>query len=191
MKISVKTFAVLSVLASAIAGTSTWSSAEEKSTPFPETMHEYMGMQGYGMMNGYGSGYAMGPGAMMGGYGGGYGMGPGMGMMGGWTGGMGPFAMLDLSDAQNAQIEKIQTESRKKQRTLMRQMWDDQEKLGDLIKAEKRDPTAIGKAYIKLSDLQRQMLEANIEVENKMTAVLTKEQKAQMRRGYRRGMMGY
>jgi Spy/CpxP family protein refolding chaperone len=147
---------------------------------------------GPGMMGGYGGGYGMGPGMMGGygpGYGGGYGMGPGM--MGGWGGGMGPWAMLNLSDAQNAQLEKIWTESMTKQRAFMRQMWDAHEKLEDLYRAEKRDPAAIGKAYSKLSDLERQALEARIDAENKADAVLTKEQKAQMHRGFGRGMMGY
>lgn len=145
-----------------------------------------MGMAGGGMWPGM-SGY--GPGMMGGGMGPGYGMGPGM--MAGWAGGMGPMAALDLSDTQTAQLEKIQTESRKKQRSLMRQMWEAQEKLGDLFEAENRDPAAIGKAYGKLADVQRQALEARIEAGNKAAAVLTKEQKAQMRRGFGRGMMGY
>jgi Spy/CpxP family protein refolding chaperone len=174
-----------------------------------------MGMMGGGMGPGYGMGPGMGmmggmmnmmgggcPMAMMGG-----GMGPGMGMMGGGMGGfgpgagmmmgpgmmgggMGPMAMLDLSDAQTAQMEKIQTESKKKQRTLMRQMWEEQDKLSDLYYAEKRDPAAIGKVYGKLADLQRQALEACIDAENKATAVFTKEQKDKMRRGFGRGMMG-
>ena len=170
-------------------------------------------MPGYGMgmmHGGMGPGYGMGPGmGMMGGcpmgmMGGG--MGPGMGMMnmmgggmggagmmmgpGMMGGGMGPMAMLDLSDAQTAQLKKIQTESKQKQRTLMRQMWEEQDKMSDLYDAEKRDPAAIGKAYGKLADLQRQALEARIEMENKMAEVLTPEQKAQMRRGFGRGMMG-
>jgi Spy/CpxP family protein refolding chaperone len=169
-----------------------------------------MGMMGGGMGPGYGMGPGMGmmggcPMGMMGG-----GMGPGMGMMnmmgggmGGFGpgagmmmgpgmmgGGMGPMAMLDLSDAQTAQLKKIQTESKQKQRTLMRQMWEEQDKMSDLYDAEKRDPAAIGKAYGKLADLQRQALEARIDMENKMAAVLTQEQKAQMRRGFGRGMMG-
>ena len=145
-----------------------------------------MGMAGGAMGPGM-SGY--GPGMMGGGMGPGYGMGPGM--MAGWAGGMGPMAALDLSDTQTAQLEKIQTESMKKQRSLMRQMWEAQEKLGDLFDAENRDPAAIGKAYGKLADVQRQALEARIEAGNKAAAVLTKEQKAQMRRGLGRGMMGY
>ena len=153
-----------------------------------------MGMMGggcpMGMMGG-GMGPGMGMMNMMGGGMGGFGPGPGMmmgpGMMGG---GMGPMAMLDLSDAQTAQLKKIQTESKQKQRTLMRQMWEEQDKLSDLYDAEKRDPAAIGKAYGKLADLQRQALEARIDMDNKMAEVLTKEQKAQMRRGFGRGMMG-
>lgn len=144
-----------------------------------------MGMMGGGM-GGYGpgAGMMMGPG-MMGGMGAGYGMGPGMG------GGMGPMAMPNLSEAQTAQLKKIQTESMKKQRALMLQMWEAQANLGDLVNAEKRDPAAIGKAYDKLADVQRQALEARIDAENKAAAVFTKEQMMQMRRGYGRNMMGY
>ncbi|WP_161626935.1 Spy/CpxP family protein refolding chaperone [Sulfuricella denitrificans] len=167
-----------------------------------------MGMMGGGMgpgmmSGGMGQGYGMGPG-MMGGMGGpgngmmmgsgmmGGGMGQGYGMEhGGWAGRMGPMAMLDLSDAQTAQLEKIQTELRKTQRALMRQMWDEQEKMSDLFDVEKRDPVAIGKAFSKLADLQRHAMEARIDAENKAATVLTKEQKAKMRRGFGSGMMGY
>jgi Spy/CpxP family protein refolding chaperone len=160
----------------------------------PGMMSSGMG-QGYGMgpgmmggMGGFGpgAGMMMGPGMMGGGMGHGYGMGPG-----GWAGRMGPMDMLDLSDAQTAQLEKIQTESRKTQRALMRQMWDEQEKMSDLFDVEKRDPVAIGKAYSKLADLQRHAMEARIDAENKAATVLTKEQKAKMRRGFGSGMMGY
>ena len=140
------------------------------------------GMGGYGY--GPGAGMMMGPG-MMGGMGSGYGMGPGMG------GGMGQMAMPNLSEAQTAQLKKIQTESMKKQRALMLQMWDEQANLSDLVNAEKRNPAAIGKAYDKLADVQRQALEARIDAENKAAAILTKEQMMQMRRGYGRNMMGY
>jgi hypothetical protein len=193
MRKSVTTFAVVSVLAAAMAGASMGASADEKTVPHPEMMQESQGAQGsygmpgygMGMMGGYGPGYGMGqgmgggygPGSMMGGYGGGFGMGPGMGMMGsgcscgmpgsgmgpgmgmmgggmgsgmmgGWAGRMGPMAMLDLSDAQNAQLERIQGESMKKQRSLMHQVWGEQEKLWDLFNAEKRNPAAIGKGMM-------------------------------------------
>jgi Spy/CpxP family protein refolding chaperone len=154
------------------------------------------GCPGYGMMGG-GMGYGTGMGTMGG-------MGPGMGMMdgmdpgmGGGMGGfgpgmmgMGPMAMLDLSDAQTAQLQKIQAETMKAQRPLMRRIWDEKKQLWNLRKAEKPDPAAIGKAYGRLADLQRQALEAHIDAENKMAAVLTKEQQAQMRRGFGHGMWG-
>lgn len=143
-----------------------------------------MGMMGGGMGGyGYGAGMMMGPG-MMGGMGAGYGMGPGM------RGGMGPMAMLDLSEAQTAQLKKIQTESMKRLHALMLQMWEAQLNLGDLLNAEKRDPAAIGKAYGTLADVQRQALETRIDAGNKTAAVLTKEQMMQMRRGPGSYMMG-
>ncbi|MHB1214759.1 MAG: Spy/CpxP family protein refolding chaperone [Thiobacillus sp.] len=154
------------------------------------------GGYGPGMMGGgYGPGMmggGYGPGMMGGGYGPGMmGGGYGPGMMGGWAAGAGPMAMLDLSDAQRAQLEKIQTEMIQRNRTLMRQMWEEQNRLSDLNNAEKRDPAAIGKAYSKLADIQRQALEARIAMENRMEGVLTKEQKAQLHRGYGWRMMGY
>jgi len=143
------------------------------------------GGMGQGMMGG-----GMGQGMMGGGMSQGMmGGGMGQGMMGGAMG-PGMMAALNLTDAQATQLEKIQTESMKKQRAFMRQMWDEQEMMSDLLNAEKRDPTAIGKTYGKLADLQRQALEARIDGENKAAAVLTKEQKAQMRRGLGRSMMG-
>ncbi len=153
--------------------------AENKTADRSKMMPGYG--HGMGMMNMMGGGCPMMGGGMMG---------PGMmgpGMMGG---GMGPMAMLDLSDDQTARLNKVQTETQKKMRSVMRQMWEQQGKLNDLYQAEKRDPGAIGKAYGKLADLQRQALEARIEMENKMSEVLTKEQKAQMRRGFGQGMMG-
>jgi Spy/CpxP family protein refolding chaperone len=130
-------------------------------------------------------GYGMG---MMGG------MGSGMGMMGG---GMGPMGMLDLSDEQREAMRGIQRDLAKKQRGLMVQMWDEQDKLVDLYAAETRDPAAIGKVYGKIFDLKRQMIEASIAAGNKMETVLTDEQREQLktmrhRMGMGRGMgMGY
>lgn len=181
----INTLAALSMLAGLLAGVPGTAAADEKTMPRAGMMQDAkagaMGCPGYGtigpMMGGMGHGMGMGPMGGMGGF--------GPGMMG-----MGPMAMLDLSDAQTAQLQKIQAESMKMHRPLMRQMWAEQEKLQALMNVEKRDPTAIGKAYDKLANLQRQALEAHIDAENKMTAVLTREQQAQMRRGFGRGMMG-
>lgn len=194
----INTLVALSMLAGVLAGLPGTAAAEEKSMPRAGMMQDAKeGCPGYGMMGG-GMGSGMGMGMMGGmgpgmgmmddmgpGMGGGMGSGMGMGMMG-----MGPMAMLDLSDAQTAQLQKIQAEFMKAQRPLMRRIWDEKKQLWNLRKAEKPDPAAIGKAYGRLADLQRQALEAHIDAENKMAAVLTKEQQAQMRRGSGRGMWG-
>jgi len=198
----INTLAALSMLAGVLAGLPGTAAAEEKTMPRAEMMQDAKeGCPGYGMMGGgMGSGTGMGtmggmgPGmGMMDGMGPGMGGGMGMGGMGGFGPGMmgmGPMAMLDLSDAQTAQLQKIQAESMKMHRPLMRRMWDEQKKLRALMNAEKPNPAAVGKAYGRFADLQRQALEAHIDAENKMAAVLTKEQQAQMRRGFGRGMMG-
>lgn len=153
-----------------------------------ENMHSWG--YGPGMMGGYGPGYGMGSG-MMGGYGPGSGMGPGMmgggqgyGMRRGWAG-------LDLSDAQSEQMEKIRGDLFEKHRRLMNEMWDEEARLADLYSADKRDATAIGKSRDKLARLQREALDARIDAENKAADILTKEQKARLRRGSGWGMMGY
>lgn len=192
------------LVAATLIATSVTATAAEPRTPTPQMMRgQWGGGYGPGMMGGgYGPGMmggGYGPGMMGGGYGpgqggmmgGGMGPGYGMGMMGGWGVGMGPLYMLDLTDAQAAQMEKIQTEMMSKHRALARQMWEEQEKLGDMYSSDKRDPAKIGKAYSNIADLQRQMIEMHTEAENKMEALLTKEQKAQLRRNYGRGMMGY
>ncbi|HUX31949.1 MAG TPA: Spy/CpxP family protein refolding chaperone [Thiobacillus sp.] len=195
----INTLAVLSMLAGVLAGMPGAATAEENTMPRAGMMQDakegVMGCPGYGTMGG--TGYGMGMGAMGG-------MGPGMGMMGGFGPGMGggmggfgpgmmgmgPMAMLDLSDAQTAQVQKIQAEFMKAQRPLMRRIWDEKKQLWNLTKTEKPDPAAVGKAYGRLADLQRQALEAHIDAENKMAAVLTKEQQSQMRRGFGRSMWG-
>jgi Spy/CpxP family protein refolding chaperone len=73
----------------------------------------------------------------------------------------------------------------------MPQIWQEQARLAGLYGAEKRDPAAIGKSHDRVSRLQREGLEARIEAENKITDILTKEQKDKFRRGRGWGMMGY
>jgi hypothetical protein len=121
----------------------------------PGSMHGY----GPGYGPGYGMGYGMGPG-MMGGYGPGYGMGPGMmwgnggyGGCGGYGYGYGPNA-LNLTDAQRAKIEKIQSEASRSQWEIMNKMHE-----------------AISQGW---QDAQK-----------KIDAVLTKEQREQLQRGWR------
>jgi Spy/CpxP family protein refolding chaperone len=163
------------------------------------------GMMGPGMMGGMGTmggmgmmggGGMMGPG-MMGGQGG-MGMGPGMsggmGMMGGMGMGMGPFAMLDLTDEQRTKIAKIQEDVRKRHWNTQGKILDEQARLSELYAAEKPDSKQVGQAYSNMAKLQQEVIEANVQAQNQMLDVLTKEQReqlSQMRRGvWGQGPMG-
>lgn len=157
------------------------------------------GGRGPGMMGGYGPGYGMGPG-MMGGYGPGYGMGPGM--MGGYGGyGMGPGMMgygdyhdLNLSSEQRSKIAQIRKAMRSKQLDLMDDMMDAQDKLQELYDADKQDAAAINKQYKVIEDLRRQMVDNSVEANNRINAILSKEQREKLRergRGYGPMMRGY
>lgn len=151
---------------------------------------------GPGMMGGYGPGMmgrgSYGPGA--GSYGPGM-MGGGMmgGMMGGYgRGGMmglGPLQALDLNNEQLGKINQIQDETRRKNWGVMGKLIDEQAHMRDLFLADKRDPAAIGKQAMKIADLRRQMLEASVDAHNRVEALLSKEQKDQLRNSYRRGWM--
>lgn len=151
----------------------------------PGTMGGYgmgHGMMGPGMMGmgpgmGMGSGMmGMGPGMM------GYGMGPGM-MGHGMMGGYGPGNMPNLDESQQRKIIQIQDELRKKHWDLMGKMNDEQAKLNQLYYSGQRDPAAVGKQYQRIQDLRRQMMESSVEAQNRTEAVLTPEQKEQLR-GY-------
>lgn len=137
-----------------------------------------MGSGGYG--HGMMGGYAYGQGMMGGGY--------GPGMMGGGMMGGGPLYMLGLSDEQTAKVNQIRDESRRKNWDTMGKMLDESARMRDLMSADKRDPAAIGKQSMKLAELRRQMLEASIESQNRIDALLSKEQKDQLR-SWRRNWM--
>ncbi len=165
---------------------------------------------GPGMMGGYGPGYGSGygpgmmggygRGGMMGGYGpGGYGQGYGPGMMGGGMmggygrGGMmglGPLYGLDLNEQQLAKLNQIQDETRRKNWSVMGRLQDERAQMRDLFLADKRDPAAIGKQAMKIADLRRQLLEAQVDAHNRVEALLSKEQKDQLRSLRRGWMMG-
>jgi Spy/CpxP family protein refolding chaperone len=136
-----------------------------------------MGMMGGGMMD-----------MMMGG---GPGSGMGMGMMGGggMMGGMGPVSMLDLTDEQRNKIENIHDDVRRKNWDTYGKIMDEQSKLRDLYSGETVDAKKVGAAYAGIAKLQQQVIEANVEAHNRVQAVLTKEQKEQLRQ-WRRGGMG-
>ena len=148
---------------------------------------------GPGMMGGYGPGYGMGPGmmgqgmmggGMMGGYGPGYSMGPGMmgpGMMGGGMG-YGMLYQLNLSPDQWNKVNAIHEDLAKKNWDLAAKTRDEAFKLRNLTVAEKRDRAAITSQYKKIQELRLQSFQTRLDARDKIDAVLTKEQKEQIRR---------
>lgn len=160
----------------------------------PDMMNEGYGhgaMDGHGRGGYYGpdrqGGRAYGPG-MRGGCGQ---MGPGRwggygpGMMGGDGHGgfmMGGLRQLsDLSEEQRAKMDQILDETRRQNWDVMGRLLDERARLRDLMRADKRDASAIGKQSMKIADLRRQMLEAHVHARNRIEALLTAEQKKQLR----------
>lgn len=132
---------------------------------------------GPGSGPGYGPGY--GPG-MMGGYGpgmmgGGYGM-TGPGMMGGYGYGYGG-RLPDLTAEQRAKVAEIQREQRARQWPLMQQMHE-------LMWADAQDEETQRRDYDKLAVLQKQMFESHLETRKRIDAVLTPQQREELRRGW-------
>lgn len=133
------------------------------------------GMMGGGMMSG-----------MMGG-GGGMGMGQSMSLLG-----LGSMAQLDLSREQQAKMDKIEAGLRQQNWTLMGKMMDARSDLRALHRQPAPDAEAVGKAYDRVFGLQRQMIVNRVAAKNQAQALLTPEQRAQLkqRRGMGMGMMG-
>jgi Spy/CpxP family protein refolding chaperone len=134
---------------------------------------------GWGMMGG--RGWGMGPGmmGMMGGYGMGPGMMGGMGMMGP---GLGPIARLDLDGGQRAQVLKIEDDLRRRNWDVMGKMQDEMAKMRDAWWSGKRDRAAILAAYKRMSDLRLTMLENSLDARDRAEALLTPQQRDQLRR---------
>lgn len=94
---------------------------------------------------------------------------------------------LDLSDEQRSKINKLSDELRHNNWTTKGLIMDESAKLRDLYAADKRDPSAIGKEYQKIFDLQRQMIEATITAQNRIEELLTPDQRAQLKNMRHRG----
>ena len=125
------------------------------------------------------------------GYGQGYGQGRGMmgeGMMGRgmMDGGMmgrqgGVFAALNLTDEQRQKVLAIQEEHRRKNWAAMGEVRAEQYKLRSLYGAEKLDPGKLAEQQKKVDELRRELLKSRVEAHNQMAAVLTPEQRKQLR----------
>ncbi len=140
---------------------------------------------GPGMMGGYGPG-------MMGGYGPGMMGGYGPGMMGGYGPGMmhgygrggyggGPLGLADLSDEQREKILAVQEENRQKNWATMGQMRSEMFKLRRMYYADKVDANALADQQKKVDDLRREMLKSRVASRDQMEAILTPEQRKQLR----------
>ena len=132
-------------------------------------------MSGHGMIGGPatmgGHGMIGGP-ATMGGHGmmGGPAMMSGHGMMGGHVDG-GP----TLSVEQRKQMSRIQTALRKHNWALQGDIIDARGELFDLYIEETPNAKKIGAVYAKIFDLRRQMIEATIDAQNRVRAIVTTE----------------
>jgi len=105
---------------------------------------------------------------MMGGSGRGYGPGPGA-------------AISGLTDEQRDKIAVIREQNRSKNWGTMGQVQAEQFKLRQMYSAEKIDSAGILKQQEKVDELRRQMLKSRLEARKEIEAVLTPEQRKQMR----------
>jgi len=130
-------------------------------------------------------GPGMGPGRM-----GGHGMGHGrMGGHGPGAGGMGgslrALEALNLTDEQRGKITEIRREAQRKHHALMGAMRDVRWKGQDLAKAPQLDAAAARKLYDEGAAIRKQMFEARLEARTRAEAVLTAEQREQLRKAPR------
>jgi Spy/CpxP family protein refolding chaperone len=104
----------------------------------------------------------------------------GRGMMGGGYGG-GMLAALNLTDEQRDKVFAIQEEHRKKNWAAMGEVRAEQFKLRSLYGADKLDADKIAAQQKKVDGLRQQMLKSRVETHNQIAAVLTPEQRKQLR----------
>ena len=88
---------------------------------------------------------------------------------------------LDLNDEQRSRINKLSDELKHNNRATRGLIMDESAKLRDLYEADKRDPSAIGREYQKIFDLQRKMIEATVTAQNRIEEILTPEQRTKLK----------
>jgi Spy/CpxP family protein refolding chaperone len=119
----------------------------------------------------------------------GMGYGPGMGSGTGYGSGMGygpgmrggGLAALNLSDAQAEKIFAIQEAQHQRNWPTMTKMRSEMFKLQRMYYDEKADPKAVGEQQKKVDDLRRTMLQSHLESRKQIEAVLTEDQRKQLR----------
>lgn len=112
-------------------------------------------------------------------------MGPGAGMgmdgMGGPLMGEGALRMLNLSDQQRTQVNKIQDDLRRQHWATMGNIMDLRAQLRDLYAADRPDPKQVGNVYSEIAALRRQMIEASVDALNRIQDLLNDVQRQQLR----------
>ena len=87
---------------------------------------------------------------------------------------------LDLSDTQKKQVREIHRQHRRDNWTRMGEMMEHQDKLEELYDTDIPDPKAIGEVYAAIFEIKRKKIESQIQTQNKMRALLTKEQQQKL-----------
>ncbi len=88
-----------------------------------------------------------------------------------------PLAMLKLDEEQTKKLKAIAEEAQKHAAELMKSLGDGAKELQKVLAAATPDAKVIGDAYSKVSDIQRQIIEAGVNTYNKELAVFTEEQR--------------
>lgn len=184
--------AVLTVVAIVVTATSSFAQMTPKADASPPAPSSRGCEMGGSAMGGHGQSQGMmgggGPGMMGGG---------GPGMMGGQAmmpGGPGMMEMqmlagLDMTDQQRAKVFRLFDDARKKNWDAMGKVMDESAILRDLYSAPTHDAAAIGRQTVKIAELRRPIIETMVTTHDQIEAVLTSEQKAQLRSFHRDGMM--
>jgi Spy/CpxP family protein refolding chaperone len=94
----------------------------------------------------------------------------------------------DLSDQQVERIDAIRERARDTQWDFSGRVREGQWQLMKLLRADNPDPAEVGKQYADISDLSRQMLEQSVDARNQIDAILTQQQRVDLRR-WRRDWM--
>ncbi len=102
-------------------------------------------------------------------------------MMG--SAGPGAYAGLNLTEEQRSKIDAIQSEFARKQWELRDKMHVQQSALYGGDAAGRPDDAAARKIYEGLSETRKAMFENGLEMRKRIDAVLTDEQRGQLRRG--------
>ncbi|MBA4502204.1 Spy/CpxP family protein refolding chaperone [Marinobacterium marinum] len=140
-------------------------------------------MPGYGPMMGHGMGMMPGYGSMMG-----YGMGmmPGSPMMGGM--GMMPCPMagqggygIQLDEQQQMKMKQLHEMFWQQHQGQMQEMWKHHNELQKLMMEDIPDRDKVLDAHRKVQQDQHEMLEETLKLRKEMNAVLTDEQRQQMK----------